>query len=859
MRQIKFAKRFLSDKDSNSDSTDSSYDLGFFSSNKRMDLPISISFNDKDKYLKLLKSLIKEEIDTILFENEQFPLLPFELEFEYTEENNCFITVKSPNYKLFEKNAVDIYNEDKIIIENAKIRFKKEDSAILYYESAKKHFKNGIYQIQLKESIKNYERILKGLKNFSKKNLMNENITQMLLGQNPDLKMNIRKENIGDVLLIPKLKEENIKLNEAQETAIKNALMFHLSEVIGPPGSGKTLLLVNLVYNVLQKKASSEKILICAPTNKAIDNIIILLKKFEFEKFVRVLSPAKELSEDLDTSNSVHKLALGRINANPKKYKDLKQLIEKKEQNCILSDSDYKKYKKHMEDIEGEIIEEAEIVLSTINNSADERLKNYYFSYVLIDEAAQALEAETLLPLIHQAQMVVLIGDDKQLGPVVHSKEAKSKGLGMSLFERIHLLYNGEPFITLLNEQYRMNEKLYEFPNRKFYENKMISKRNILPDENIMNNLPFPKKDFPSFFINVSGTEETENKSYFNSQEVLSVFKCVNELNKNKVEFRNIGVITFYSAQKQRLYEKFYTKEKYQELKIDSVDGFQGMELDYIILSTVRSNLEGIRGFLNEEKRLNVSLTRARKGLILVGDAKCLAKRPGIFRDLIKFYCSNGLILNNPFSNNREVVKEEELFNKNLLEVEEDYDEIVVAQNEMNYLGRRIVRIRIKNEKPAPAASVPINPQNQLNENSINNNEAKEKNNDNNRNVDRQIKNKKEEEKKQVPEVKKKKKKKDKKFEEEKKEEEDQKEEEDLKKKGNKKWRIKNLYNKKKISEPKFKEEEESKIEEEKKDEEDKEDKKGKKGKKNKAKQNDNENEIKDKKNNKNKGKGKKK
>ena len=62
----------------------------------------------------------------------------------------------------------------------------------------------------------------------------------------------------------------------------------------------------------------------------------------------------------------------------------------------------------------------------------------------------------------------------------------------MSLFERIHLLYEGESFITLLNEQYRMNEKLYEFPNRNFYENKMISKRKILPDENIMNNLPFP-------------------------------------------------------------------------------------------------------------------------------------------------------------------------------------------------------------------------------------------------------------------------------------------------------------------------------------------------------------------------------
>ena len=69
-----------------------------------------------------------------------------------------------------------------------------------------------------------------------------------------------------------------------------------------------------------------------------------------------------------------------------------------------------------MQDLEDEIIEGADIVLSTINNSADERLKNYYFSYVLIDEAAQSLEPEILLPLIHQAQMVVLIGDDKQLG-----------------------------------------------------------------------------------------------------------------------------------------------------------------------------------------------------------------------------------------------------------------------------------------------------------------------------------------------------------------------------------------------------------------------------------------------------------
>ena len=147
MRQNNFAQNLISDKDSNSDSTNSSYDLGISPSNKIMDFQILISFSNKNKYLKYLEQLIKDEINTILIENEKYPLLPFELEFQLTEGSNCFITVKNPNYKLFEKNTVDIYLDDKLIIEDAKIRFKKDDSAILYCEKVKKHYKNGIYQI----------------------------------------------------------------------------------------------------------------------------------------------------------------------------------------------------------------------------------------------------------------------------------------------------------------------------------------------------------------------------------------------------------------------------------------------------------------------------------------------------------------------------------------------------------------------------------------------------------------------------------------------------------------------------------------------------------------------------------------
>ena len=135
------------------------------------------------------------------------------------------------------------------------------------------------------------------------------------------------------------------------------------------------------------------------------------------------------------------------------------------------------------------------------------------------------------------------------------------------------------------------------------------------------------------------------------------------------------------------------------------------MEMDYIIISTVRANIYGNIGFLKSEKRLNVSLTRARKGLILVGNPNCLAQRPGVFRDLISFYCSNGLIVDDPFKNCK-IIKREEIFDKDLLDNEEEYDEIIEEIKERNYNGLRKIKVikKIKNEKPAP--SIAINPQN---------------------------------------------------------------------------------------------------------------------------------------------------
>ena len=817
--------------------------------------PLSITYSNKKIYGKKMINAIENEMETLLEKNKNSPLINVDLEFDYIHNKQCYITINKPIFKLFEKNSLDIFKNGKLIIEGAIVRDKKDDKLILFSDSIKHKYENGIYQVQLLESVKNYERIIDWIKKFIKKNLMNLIIVLMLLGQVVDINSNIRDINIPPIKLIPKFIEEGIKINRSQEIAIKNAFMYFLSIIIGPPGSGKTLLLINLVYNILFRKRSNEKILICAPTNKAIDNIINYLKKYNFEKFIRVLSPAKELSEDLDTTRSVHKLALEKIYKEPKKYGELIKLYEKKQKNKILEESEYKIYKQKMGDVEDEIIENSDIILTTINNSADERLKNYFFSYVLIDEAAQALEPDTLLPLLHQAQMLVLIGDDKQLGPVVHSEKAKADGLEISLFQRLHTIYGNSPIITLLNEQYRMNEKLYEFPNMKFYGNKMITKVKILPDENILKNFPWPKKDYPALFYNISGNEEIENKSYYNKDEVFAVFKCVNKLIENKVDIKNIGVITFYSGQKQRFYEKINTNEKYQNLIIDTVDGFQGMEMDYIIISTVRANLYGNLGFLRRKERLNVALTRARKGLIIIGDAKCLAKRPGDFRELIAYYCSNELIVNEPFRNCT-IVKKEEIFNNNIVfDYEDDYDEIIEEENERNYYGEINFRMikKVKNEKPAPVPSqaVIINQHNinKINQDkqikkeenkNINNKEGNKKNNNKN-------KNNREEEK--IQEAKYKKKKKAKKMEENEEEKDDK---EDLKKKGNKKWQIKNLYCKKKKAEKK---EEDIKIEEEEKNGKDANEKK--KGRKNKSKQINEEEKANKKKNEKNKKKNK--
>ena len=690
---------------------------------------VCLTFTSKEKYCRIFNDLLDHEILTINTENELEPSYLFNLKFIKVGDSDYIAEIANSsqfnqNFLFYKKQLLSITkanNEEKGFI--GRVINKENNIITIACIQLEKQFADGPYKIKNKQTTDSYERMKRGLEKFKSKKIsyMNKDIEALILGVFPEKFTNkneyIKASEIPNKLNILEL--GHLRLNKSQEKAIVNCFNYKLTLIKGPPGTGKSTVLSILTYHLIKLKKINHKILICAPSNRAVDNISFLLQKIDSIKFVRVLSPEKELSDDIDKTNCLYKLSKEVINKNPEKNKRIKQLIEKRENNCYLKKSDKIEYRKLMENIENNIINSCDIVLSTINNSADQRLDNYFFPIVIIDEASQSLEPDTLLPLLHNAEMAVLIGDDKQLGPTVISKECDIAGLNISLFERLCYYYQDSNFISLLNEQYRMPESLYRFSNQFFYNNKVITKTVNHDDINVMSNFDWPDKSIPSVFYHYTEPEEeSENKSYFNETEINLIFKNVKKLINSGVESNNIGIITPYNAQKISLEEKKMTKNKiYENLRIESVDGFQGMEKDYIFISCVRSNLEGNIGFLSSKKRLNVALTRARKGLIIFGNCKTLSKRSDIWRNLIDFYASKKLIIdkNNYYVEKEDIISKKKYFDEDDGKEEEKrerkYNKIIKMNNEPaplikknnidkinDYIDNQIILNKIKNE-----------------------------------------------------------------------------------------------------------------------------------------------------------------
>ncbi|CAL5992832.1 DNA_helicase [Hexamita inflata] len=294
------------------------------------------------------------------------------------------------------------------------------------------------------------------------------------------------------------------------------------------------------------------------------------------------------------------------------------------------------------------IFQESQIIVSTCSTCGDRRFKdkNGYtqFDMCLLDESSQCIEPEQLIPIIHVSQKLVLIGDQKQLGPVIQSQNLTESGFGLSLFQR--LLNCKFPF-TRLNIQYRMHPALIEYPNKKFYEGSICSgvqaSDRLLPVRE--NNAPIVQDHFPSQMIHVQNGQEEQSlqsRSYLNRQECEETVVLVNKLlNTYHITESDISIITPYAAQRHLIRNKL-REINITDIEVSSVDEFQGRENKIIILSFVRS----IRvGFTNDVKRLNVSLTRAQYQLYIICNVNCLY-RDRELKELVKFYRTKKAITN---------------------------------------------------------------------------------------------------------------------------------------------------------------------------------------------------------------------
>ena len=439
------------------------------------------------------------------------------------------------------------------------------------------------------------------------------------------------------------------ELNPSQVLAVRTVLQKPLSLIQGPPGTGKTVTSATIVYHLA--KQGQGQVLVAAPSNVAVDHLTEKIAATGL-RVVRVTARSRET-----VASSVDQLTLHRIvhslcappaaastatgaapsaapataGAPPHYRAELRRLIALKEDVGELSAADESRYRRFFRDAEREILAAADVICTTCAGAGDKRFEGLRFKLVLVDEATQAAEPECLIPLVLGAKQIVLVGDHCQLGPVITCKAAAQAGLSQSLFERLIML--GIRPIRLA-VQYRMHPALSEFPSNTFYEGALqngvtLAERSTPPD------VVWPIPSRPMYFYVVTGAEELSGSgtSYLNRGEAAAVEKIVTQFLRAGVTPAQIGVITPYEG--QRAYTVSYMIQHgalksslYHDVEVASVDAFQGREKDYVILSCVRSNEHQGIGFLGDPRRLNVALTRAKYGLVIVGNPRVLARQP---------------------------------------------------------------------------------------------------------------------------------------------------------------------------------------------------------------------------------------
>lgn len=403
-----------------------------------------------------------------------------------------------------------------------------------------------------------------------------------------------------------------------------------------------------IVYQLV--KINNGPVLVCAPSNTAVDQLTEKIHRTNL-KVIRVCAKSREAID-----SPVSFLALHNQIRNLETNNELKKLQMLKDETGELSSGDEKRYRSLKKQAEKELLDAADVICCTCVGAGDPRLSRIKFNSILIDESMQSTEPECMVPVVLGARQLILVGDHCQLGPVVMCKKAAKAGLSQSLFERLVVL-GIRPF--RLEVQYRMHPELSQFPSNFFYEGSL--QNGVCAEERKLKvDFPWPSPECPMFFLVTQGSEEIAGSgtSYLNRTEAANVEKITTRFLKAGLKADQIGIITPYEGQRAYLVQYFQYQgslhsKVYQEIEIASVDAFQGREKDIIILTCVRSNEHQGIGFLNDPRRLNVALTRAKYGIIIVGNPKVLSKQQ-LWNNLLNFYKEKKVLVEGALNNLKE-------------------------------------------------------------------------------------------------------------------------------------------------------------------------------------------------------------
>ncbi|RZK19560.1 MAG: IGHMBP2 family helicase, partial [Hymenobacter sp.] len=442
-------------------------------------------------------------------------------------------------------------------------------------------------------------------------------------------------------------------LNESQLAAVRHVQAAQDVAIIhGPPGTGKTTTLVQAILETIRRE---RRVLVCAPSNTAVD----LLTEKLAERGVNVIrmgNPSRVsdllLEHTLDAQVMAHK-RYGELRSMRQTAEQYREEASKHVRNFGWEEREQRRHLKeearalHQEAdgleryITEDLLEQVQVITCTLVGASNRNIRHLTYETVFIDEAAQALEPGCWIP-IAKAQRVVLAGDHQQLPPTVKSEKAAKEGLRETLFEKC--IKRQPEASRMLTVQYRMHEQIMAFSSEQFYDGRLTAAPTVAHNGLEAYDLRFAP-DLPVEFLDTAGfgfLEITipESRSTANPEEADLLLKRLAQLLEpydaadHEGDPLSVGVIAPYRAQINYLKDAVEENDElsglmlHRQLSVGTVDSFQGQERDVIAISLTRSNSHGEIGFLSDIRRMNVGMTRARKKLLLVGDSSTLGSHP---------------------------------------------------------------------------------------------------------------------------------------------------------------------------------------------------------------------------------------